>query len=849
MPAWKRYSQRIIAVMPDPSAHDAPTVPAPSGRAAALSTPLLATVAVDRAVDVNLTYLVTADLADIVRPGARVLVPLGRSNKPVSGTVLHLESAVGTGSFSEPVHPRTLKSAQRNGTHPAGNRDSPFPALSGSLWSEFQTREDESLQAAAIFKPIRAVLVDVHPVPEDLLALARWISQYYCCPLGQVLGTMVPAAVKRHTRIPREIFVALAFKPEEIPTALSRAALSSRSNKAFHLVMPPLLQQALPPSQLLEKSGITRHMLKRLVQAGLLALEKRIILPQTAGLALAIPRDAAGEAATRPVAPALTADQQAAFENILPLLDPPRFAVRLIHGVTGSGKTELYIRCIEKITALGRTAIMLVPEISLTAQTLTRFTHRLARVAVLHSGLSDSQRHQHWHSVATGWAQVIIGARSAIFAPAPNLGLIVVDEEHEPSYKQDNVPRYHARDVAIRRAQLSGVPVLLGSATPALESWHNAHHNPHYRLLSLTSRPCNVFMPRVIVVDMKQERQQRRGLHALSCVLEHYLRKTLADNGQAIFLLNRRGYAHYVACARCDWILVCDHCDATMVVHRQVGPDGVQEIIQCHYCLTSRLPPPHCPLCQAKLVKLGQGTQRAQEELERKFPNLRLARMDSDAMRRAADYRETLGKFAAGELDLLLGTQMIAKGLDFPNVRLVGVLNADLAMTVPDFRAMERTFQLVCQVAGRSGRTGSQGLVVVQTMQPDEPAIVHASRHDYPGFAGKELTHRKEFGYPPFGRIVRCVVAHQQADVARKLANILMEMIQSELATRNLPIRFRGPQSPSLSRLMDRYRLEILLLADCAMPLQELLAGLRQRGLLKKFQGNLTIDVDPMAML
>ena len=402
----------------------------------------------------------------------------------------------------------------------------------------------------------------------------------------------------------------------------------------------------------------------------------------------------------------------------------------------------------------------------MTPQAVRRFTARFPRVAVLHSGLKDSERHQHWHAIASGWAQVIVGARSAIFAPAADIGLIVVDEEHDPSYKQDNLPKYHGRDVAIRRAQMLNVPILLGSATPALESWQNAQEHKDWQLLSLTSRPLGTRMPRVITVDMKAQSKERRGLHILSTILEHHLKQTLEQKKQAIFLLNRRGYAHYVMCPRCDWVLMCDNCDATMVVHRTrpEGADPVREAsrhgirgkVQCHYCLTAMQLPDLCPQCKARLTHLGQGTQRAEDELLRKFPSIRLKRMDSDSMQDAADYQATLDDFGAGKIDLLIGTQMISKGLDFPNVQLVGVLNSDLAMTIPDFRAAERTFQLICQVAGRAGRamgaahTANPGTVVVQTFQPREPAILHACNHDYLGFVQSELPHRKEFGYPPF---------------------------------------------------------------------------------------------------
>jgi primosomal protein N' (replication factor Y) len=605
--------------------------------------------------------------------------------------------------------------------------------------------------------------------------------------------------------------------------------------------------------------SVARPMIKRLVEKRILRLERQIDWPSPA----------AGEGPQAPGAAdaglVLSGHQQAALEAIEPLLadaaGQAKFAVRVIHGVTGSGKTELYIRAIEKVIAAGKRAIVLVPEISLTPQTVKRFTQRFPRVAVLHSGLRDAQRHLHWHAIATGWAQVIVGARSAIFAPAKDIGLIVVDEEHDPSYKQDNAPRYHGRDVAIRRGQMLGIPVLLGSATPALESWHNAQTNPNFGLLSLPDRPTGTQMPRVIVVDMKQQAKERRGLHILSTNLEHALKGTLEKKKQAIFLLNRRGYAHYVACPKCDWVLMCDNCDATMVVHRGKSP-AAQETglskeefktryseVRCHYCLTAMIMPGMCPLCHAKLTYLGQGTQRAEDELLRKFPGLRLARMDSDSMRDAIDYQKALGDFAKGEIDLLIGTQMISKGLDFPNVQLVGVLNADLAMAMPDFRAAERTFQLICQVAGRSGRAAERGTVVVQTFQPEEPAIVHACNHDYLGFVNSEMPHRKEFGYPPFGRMVRILLTHKGFTKVNAEAARLMGQIEAIAQRNSLPIRWQGPQPPPMGRLVEEYRVEIILFAETAGPLQRLLAGLRQRGALAQVAVGIAIDVDPVHMM
>ena len=793
-----------------------------------------AAIAVDQSLDMDLTYSIPAEFLPVLHVGSRVQVPLGRGNRAVNGTVLEITDQApafksNPTATDKPV-PQPIEPENRQET----------------LWN-IAPPELEQAPPTDRIKSILTAYPEIDPVPADLLEMARWISRYYCCPLGMVLSTIVPAAVKKNIRLPRQNYI---HRVDSMPIAADHG-FTARTQTTFTKVWEVLAQGPLAVDNLLAKAPVSQPMLKRFISAGLLRLEKRILWPDAARLGL--PPSAEAPLHTRKDF-ALTAEQALAMEALLPLLNPPRFAARLIFGVTGSGKTELYIRCIEQVVASGRQAIVLVPEISLTAQLVSRFTERFERVAVLHSGMADAQRHQHWHAIAAGWAQVIIGARSAIFAPTPNLGIIVVDEEHEPSYKQDSAPRYHARDLAVRRGQISGVPVLLGSATPSLETWRNAHENPNYGLIELTSRPRGLLMPRVVTVDMREERRTRRGLHALSRLLEQRLKETVAEKGQAIFLLNRRGFAHYVACPRCDFVLMCDRCDATMVVHRHAAesrdasPGLPDRYIQCHYCLTSQLLPSRCPTCQARLVQLGQGTQRVEEELRLKLPELKVARMDSDSMRGAGHYQETLQRFAQGELDMLLGTQMIAKGLDFPNVTLVGVLNADLAMTSPDFRAAERTFQLICQVAGRCGRTQRPGLVVVQTMQPEEPAILFATRHDYNAFVQQELQHRKGFSYPPFGRMVRIVLSDSDYLSLLDEAKWLAAMIQQSPAYRPETLRLIGPQNAPLQRIDEKYRMEIILLAPTPGPLQQVLSDLRQRGLFQKFAADVTVDVDPMAM-
>ncbi|HMO27635.1 MAG TPA: primosomal protein N', partial [Tepidisphaeraceae bacterium] len=504
------------------------------------------------------------------------------------------------------------------------------------------------------------------------------------------------------------------------------------------------------------------------------------------------------------------------------------FSVSLLHGITGSGKTEVYLRCIAEVVKAGKQAIVMVPEIALTPQTVRRFTMRFPHVAVLHSGLTASQRHRYWQQISTGQAQVIVGARSAVFAPTKSLGMIVVDEEHEASYKQDQQPRYQGRDVAIKRAQLESVPVLLGSATPSLEMWERcarASGEPSgstYELFALTRRARAQPLPAVEVVDMKTANRERKGVHLLSPRLEAMLQATVAQGHQAILLLNRRGYSNFVYCGSCGEALKCDYCDTTMTFHRSAGAEHERRAehathsgqLHCHYCLAVKPLPPSCPVCNKRLSLFGLGTQRVEEEIARKFPKLRFARVDSDSMHSSKDYEKTLEAFGRREFDLMLGTQMIAKGLDYPNVTLVGVISADTALALPDFRASERTFQLITQVAGRAGRGDLPGRVIVQSFQPDQPAIVKALAQDFPGFASEELVSRREVGLPPYARMARIVLRDQEeAKLQHRIEQLAVQAREAiaGLGEQSNQIRLTGPMPCSINRIANYWRHQLLL--------------------------------------
>jgi primosomal protein N' (replication factor Y) len=534
--------------------------------------------------------------------------------------------------------------------------------------------------------------------------------------------------------------------------------------------------------------------------------------------------------------------------------------VHLLRGVTGSGKTEVYLRLIDRVLGEGRSAIVLVPEISLTPQTAGRFTRRLGetRVAVLHSGLTGSQRHREWSRVSSGEARVVVGARSAVFAPLKDLGLIVVDEEHDGSYKQDRLPRYNARDVAIVRGSLAGCPVLLGSATPSLESWANATgRGAKYRLWELPARVGGATLPEVRIVDLREEHRARREaegndrrIHLLGTTLEHAIDRTLRAGGQVLILHNRRGFASYVWCrnAACGYVASCNQCDANLVVHRgERLPAG--GVVRCHHCDSEQRVPRACPVCGGPVALWGGGTQRAEDELANKFAALgieegrTMLRLDSDTMRSARDYAAALSRFARGQVRLLLGTQMIAKGLDYPGVRLVGVIDADLSLHIPDFRAAERTFQLVSQVAGRAGRGQVPGRVILQTSNPHAAPIVLAARHDYAAFAAGELAVRDRAGLPPVTRMARVVCRDKDAAAARRAAASLADVLA---ATPGL--RVRGPMPCVVSRVAGQYRVAVEIVAPAAGVLQRALAGARRAGLLRS-DASTAVDVDPATLL
>jgi primosomal protein N' (replication factor Y) len=689
-------------------------------------------------------------------------------------------------------------------------------------------------------KDVLRVLDEQPLLTPDLLRLTRWLADYYLCGWGQVLNAVVPAGAKKQAGTRTLTFL------EAVP--------------AGELTEPPpkltAKQTAVLEKLRAQKGPVEARRFARLAECGSKVLatlvqkkaarrvERRI---DTFEPAAALDQAAGGPAlAAEPLI--LNSDQQRVWEQLEPALRQGGFRPFLLFGVTGSGKTELYLRAIEEVVRQGKEALVLVPEISLTPQTIQCFRGRCGEVAVLHSHLGNAERGGHWRRIASGQVQVVVGARSAVFAPTRKLGLIVIDEEHEGSFKQESTPRYHARDVAVMRARLEGIPIILGSATPSLESWHNAQRG-QYTLLTLPSRVQDLPMPRVGLIDLRHDLPRSGVLQALSPSLERSMRYALAEGGQVILLLNRRGFSTHVHCPACGYVETCRFCDLALTYHRQ------RDVNLCHYCGYEQAPPQNCPQCsQAQVRYQGLGTEKLQLEIEKKFANYVVRRMDSDTMRKPGSHGRLLAAFRRGEVHILMGTQMIAKGLDFPNVTLVGVVNADIALHLPDFRAAERTFQLLSQVAGRAGRGPRGGQVLVQTFNPDNPAIALAAAHDYAAFVDIELSHRQAHRYPPYERLARLIVRSRDRDAASEFADRLSGAFEAAQAGLKYPdgsparVRLLGPAEAPVFRLKGYYRFHFQLQSPSPGVLHQLLRATLP--VLRPPSGvQYTIDIDPLNML
>ncbi len=793
--------------------------------------------------DQAFTYSLPLTLQHRVKPGARIIVPFG--TRRLTGVVLRVHD--------EPAG-MTVKDAMR--------------------------------------------LIDAEPVLSDeLIALGRWISGYYCAPLGEVLRSMLPLAAD--IRAGKIYSLTTAGRDASKQLSIETAAADDTLNQILQL----LAGRELSAAHLKKKFPLAERILKSLERRGWVAVEQvqkdrdplrapagrlRIELAATAGdapakapkaerellaflslhpgshnlaeledlvknasvaaralarkkLVTLTPEPLAIRAAPIRAPHDLNPSQRNAFELIAAGIRSQAFCTFLLHGVTGSGKTEVYLNAIDVALAAGRSSLLLVPEIALTPAVAGQFYARFGdRVAILHSAFSDSERADQWRRIRAGGASVVVGTRSGVFAPVRDLGLIVVDEEHDASYKQEENPRYNGRDVAVVRAQAANATVLLGSATPSLESRYNAQSGK-YTLLELPDRIAERPMPTVHVVDMRQEFLETRKHAIFSRALIEAIRERLANNEQAMVLLNRRGFSSHVACRSCGARVECINCALTLTWHRR------DRRLLCHYCGYAEKVPTVCPKCHSEHIHfMGAGSERVEDELHAEFPTAKIARLDRDTVTGKRQFEDILHNFRERNFDILVGTQMIAKGHDIPNVTLVGVVSADVGLGMPDFRAAERTFQLLTQVAGRAGRGHLPGVVYMQTINPDHYAVRLAAAQDYNAFFEKELQFRKFMKYPPFSAMANLLVrAPKQEDALR-----MSTELGHALAPTPENMKVMGPAEAPVPRLKAEFRYQMLIKSGSRKALNALLKRAQEFARERKWNATaLVIDVDPLTLL
>jgi primosomal protein N' (replication factor Y) len=690
----------------------------------------------------------------------------------------------------------------------------------------------ESSVADGAMKPIREVLDTDAFVPPEVVDLARWTAEYYAAGPGDTITSVLPpkargARADAHKTIRVAMITAAGLEAVGLPSA----QITTKQREALQLLWAS--PDGIPTAQLTGR-GIAADVVARLVRHGFVSIRQD-----------RLDRDPFRTAAVESVADPgrrLTTEQAAAFSRLSAMALSRRFQVALLHGVTGSGKTELYVRLAAAVRESGRRVLMLVPEIALTPVVASVFRHAFGeRVAIQHSGLSDGERHDQWQRIRRGDVDVVVGTRSAVFAPLERVGLIVVDEEHDASYKQEESPRYHGRDVAIIRGQRAGALVVLGSATPSMESYYNATTGRYERVV-LEKRVLDRPLAAVTVVDMRGEYAERGPDVVLSRALGEAIAARLERREQALVLLNRRGFATAVFCRQCAGTMDCPNCSVSLVVHGE----GAARRARCHYCNFTMRVPAVCPHCAGPyLEQAGYGTERVEAEVRRLCPQARVARLDRDAIRRKGALTEILSRFRAGDIDVLVGTQMIAKGHDFPRVTLVGVVSADVGLGLADFRASERTFQLLTQVAGRAGRGDEPGEAIVQTIYPDHYSIQLARRQDYRAFFERELTFRQQMRYPPFQSLVNTVVRSRTFGGAMDdAADVVRRMREGADAA---GVRVLGPAPAPLGKLRGEYRAQLLAKGSNRTRMRALLqSAIAARPDLDK---RIVVDVDPVSVL
>ncbi len=743
-------------------------------------TELFAEVAVFSALDKTLHYQVPSDFREQVRIGVRVLVPLGR--RSALGLIVKLDSVL------------------------------------------------PDLAEEVVFRPLIAILDQVPVVPEDLLALCTWISKYYFYPLGEVLQLALPTKARA---LP-ETYYRLATGAKKTSKRLSDSPLLDLLSQKAEISVRALHRK-------LKGAKDLRNELLNLEQDGIIERCFRFDAARPSSGKTKHPRlHLVSDAAA--ASPAPSPDQQSVLDAIHRRLPGPSFVTFLVFGVTGSGKSEIYLRLAETALEHQKGALILAPEIALTFQLEALFRQRFgSQLAIWHSGLSNQVREAQWQDILSGKRKVVLGARSAIFMPVHNLGLIVIDEEHDSSYKQDDHLRYQARDVALMRAQMLKIPIVLGSATPSLQSLHHSRTN-RYSLLTLPRRIHDRPLPDLEIIDMRRESRRSR---IFSKALKGALAETLAAGQQALLFLNRRGFATFVLCHVCGHVLQCESCSVSLTYHDK------KESLCCHYCGAEKKLPAHCPACDhAALILHGFGTERIEKEVKKLLPEAQILRIDRDTASEPRYMAECLEAIRAHRVNVLIGTQMLTKGHDFPNITLVGVVNADTSLQIADFRAGETTVQLLMQVAGRAGRGDKPGRVILQTYNPSHYTIESVLNMDYLGFCEKELESRERLQYPPFARLLRLLVTSTREEMTRQAAHELAGLcrtVASEFRSQAKYLAVLGPSPAPLVKLKNRFRWHIYIKAwtnqDLQLFTEVVLERSRANLILRRVQ--VAIDRDP----
>ena len=813
-------------------------------------------------VDMAYTYLVPKEFRDKVQVGMRIIAPFGKSEKETEGIIVGLSS-------EEPDIKEIKEILDVIDEEPFYSND----ILSLTKWiSEYYLSSwGEALKCAtpAGISTISKRFISVNEIPDrdnllaeltktaprqaQVLTALIWEGKMTIQKLKTMVDTkgiysvLASLASKGYININTEISAPLVkpkmaralrlAKPiDDIEEKIKTLSKSAPKQAEVLEILMSEKEQLIPLSKLAKRVDVNAPIIKGLEKKGLVTVEE-----------IEIFRDPLeGEIFDTSKNLKLNPDQENALREISRAIDKGKSEVFLIFGVTASGKTEVYMQAIGKVLEKGKGAIVLVPEISLTPQTVFRFASRFGnRVTVLHSKMSEGERYDQWRRIKAGQSDIVVGARSAIFAPMPNLGLIVIDEEHETSYKQDDSPRYHARDVAIKRAEITNSIVILGSATPSLESFYLASKKK-YNLVSLPMRVDNVKLPPVEIVDMRAELIQKRNKSIFSLSLQSAIEDRLARDEQTILFLNRRGFSTFILCRQCGYVAKCKNCDISLTYHSS------ETALVCHHCNFRQPPPVVCPICKGNYIRhFGTGTQKVEEEARKAFPEAIIERMDIDTTTRKGAYKRILDAFKDREIDILIGTQMIAKGLDFPNVTLVGVISADTAINLPDFRSAERTFNLLTQVAGRAGRGEAGGEVIIQTYNPEHYSILAAKDHDYRSFYRQEIANRELLSYPPFTHFATILLKGRSEIQTTKTAEDLESIMRSIQEADYPDLEILGPAPAPLAKIKQYYRWHIILKSAEPKDIRGLIEQAKKDLPSAITRGDviMSIDMDPLMLL